>query len=105
MWANGMLQKSYCSFLFKLKAAVYLAAGIDQQTQLQRQISLLRESNDLLWRLVVIKNVEVLRPQVTHELAMLIHGDEENVNFIDSFLNGDNRRWIVCFDQRTRRGC
>ena len=86
-----MLQKSDGSVLLKLKAPSHRTAGVNQQSHLQRKIGLLGKIHNLLRRLVIIQEAEVILAQITHELAMLVHRDEQNVNFIDAFPDGDYR--------------
>jgi len=106
IYADRMLQKSGRRSLLELKTAVDRGAGIDQQSQFQWEICLLGKFDDLLRRFVIVENVKILRLQIAHELAMFIHGDEQNVNLIDPLLDSDDRCRIGAFDISTNRwGC
>ena len=81
-------RKADRGFLLKIKPAVHRTAGIDQQSQLQRQIGFPAEIHDRLRRLVIVENGEIALVQIAHELAMMVGGDEQNVDFIDPLLDG-----------------
>src|SRR6185437_8243356 len=65
---------------------------------------LLRKPHNLLRRFVIVQNAEVSLIQVTYELAMLIHGDEQHVHFVDSrFYSDDGIRFSGCDGWRSGR--
>ena len=101
---DGVLQKSHCSLLLKLEPAVDGTAGVDQETKLERKVRLLAEVNNLLWGLVIVKNAKILGLQIAHELAVLVHGNEQNVNFIHALLYGDDRCRVGAFYISIDRG-
>src|SRR5215469_13949011 len=86
--ADGMLQKPHGGFLLELKTPFDRTAGVDQQTNAQRQVCLLREINDGLRRFMVIENIEIFLVEVADELTMLVRGNKQDVYFIDPLADG-----------------
>jgi hypothetical protein len=78
-------------FLFKSKAALHGAAHVHEQAQFDGQIGLAAEVEDRLHGLVVVENREIVLVQIADELAVAIGRDEQHVDFIDAFLDGEDR--------------
>ena len=78
---QGVLQETDRGFLLEIKAAVHRTAGIHQQAQLEGQIGLAAEVYDGLRRLVIVQDGEIALVQVAHELAAMVSGDEQHIDF------------------------
>ena len=85
---QGVLQEADRGFLFEIEAAVHRAAGIHQQSQLQRQISFAPEIHNRLRRLVVVQDGEIALVQIAHELAMVVRRNEQHIDLIHPLLDG-----------------
>src|ERR1019366_3034774 len=48
-----------------------------------------------LRRLVIVENGEIGLIEVANKFAALVSGDEQNVHFIDSFVDGEQRAGLV----------
>src|SRR5260370_9127168 len=90
---NDVLQKSGGCFFFKSKATLHGTAYVHEQAQLHGQPGLAAEVDDVLHGLVVVENREIGLVQIADEFAVAIGSDEQHVDFIDAFLDGED--WFV----------
>src|SRR5581483_11431941 len=88
---NNLLQEINRSLLLKIKAAAHRAAGVHQKSHLERQIGLAIKGHDCLRRFMVVQNCEIRLVQIAYEFAVTVSGNKENVDFVDAFLDGDER--------------
>ena len=87
--ANRVLKEADGRILLELKTAVDRSADIDEQAHVQGQIGFVAEIQNGLRRLVIVENREIGLVEVANKLAMLIGGDEKNVDLVHSFVDGE----------------
>ena len=87
---NRLVQKFDRGFLFELEAVADGIAGIDQQSDLQRQVGFRVEAANLLRRLVVIDNGEIALLQIGDAAAVLVGHGEYDVHFVGGNANGED---------------
>ena len=78
---EGLLQKRDGRVLLEREAIVHRLAGIDQQADLQGKIRFALKAEDLLRRLVVVKNLEIVLLQVLDVVVVLVGDGEDQVDF------------------------
>ena len=89
--ANRVLQETDGGILLEFEAAVDRSAYVDEQAEVQRQIGFAAEVENGLWRLVIVEDGEIGLIKVADKFAVLVGGNEQNVNFVDAFVNGEQR--------------
>ena len=102
--ANRVLQEVDGGILLEIKTAVHRSADVDEQAEVQRQIDLAAEVENRLRRLVIVENGEIGLAEVADKFAVLVGGDEQNINFIHPFVNGEQRAGLGIVVRNGSRG-
>ncbi len=76
------MQKLNRRILFKEKTVADGVAGVNQQSDAQRQVCLRREIHDLPGRFVIVQNLELIFFQVFDELIVLVRDSKNHVHFV-----------------------
>ena len=76
------LRNSMADFLLELEAVAHRVAGIDQQSDLQRQLGFVVKAANLLGGPVVVDDRKIALGQVLHVVAMPVGHGEDDVHFV-----------------------
>ena len=84
---DRLVQKLDGRFLLELEAVAHRVAGIDQQSDLQRQLGLVVKAANLVGWPAVVDDREIALGQVLHVVAMPIGHGEDDVHFVHCLGN------------------
>src|ERR1700674_3869187 len=99
-----MLEEADGRVLLELKTAVDRTAYVDEQAEVQGQIGFSAKVKNGLRRLVIVENREIVLIEIANKFAMLVSGDEEDIHFIDAFVNGEHRARLIIIGCRIGGG-
>ncbi len=95
---DRLVKKFDSGFLLELEAVAHRVAGIDEQSDLQRQIGFRVEAANFLWRLIVVDDAEVSLLQIGDAATMLVGDGEHDIDLVRLGNNGGDG--IVALSRR-----
>jgi len=81
-WSHRLIEKFNGGFLLELKAVANRVAGINEQADLQGQISFGVEAADFLGRFTVIDYAKIILLQVGDVAAVFVGDGKDHVDFV-----------------------
>ena len=84
---DDLVQELDGRFLLELEAVAHRVAGVDEQSDAQRQVGFLAERADRLRGLAVVENSEIVLREVFYEVAALVGDGEDDVDFVHALAD------------------